>query len=88
MIQSRIDPYYLLYLLSHKYTQAQISQKVFIETTLSNISERWQELELPWSNSPEVRRDVSSRVRAAIQAKWEAQTGLDQLRTEFGHITT
>ena len=39
-----IDPYYLLYLLSHKYTQAEISQIVFIETTLPNISERWQEL--------------------------------------------
>ena len=39
-----IDQHYLIYLLSHQFTQDQIEQKVFIDTTLPNISERWKEL--------------------------------------------
>ena len=68
-----IDPYYLLYLLSHDYTQAQIYQKVFIETTLPNIGERWQELELPWATDPQVRESVRKRVRS-VEVGWEKWT--------------
>ena len=83
-----IDPYYLIYLLSHAYTQEQIYQKVFIETTLPNIGDRWNELELPWAVDPAVRQSVSRRVRDTIQSKWDALTNLDGLRAEFGNITT
>ena len=83
-----IDPYYLLYLLSHWYTQEQIPQKVFIETTLPNIGGRWQELKLPWSTDPEVRQSVSEKVRRTVQSKWQALTNLYELRAEFGNITT
>ena len=86
--QYGINPYYLLYLLSHKYTQTQTYQKVFIETTLPNIGQRWQELELPWATDPEVRVKVSERVRQAVEAKWQALTNLSELRTEFGDVTT
>ncbi len=83
-----VDPYYLIYLLSHAYTQEQINQKVFIETTLPNIGDRWRELELPLAVDPAVRQSVSKRVRGVIQSKWEALASLDDLRTEFGDITT
>ncbi len=83
-----VDPYYLLYLLSHKFTQRQMYQKVFIETTLPNIADRWKELELPWSPVPEIRNGISNRVRATIRAKWDALSTLDELRAQFGHITT
>ena len=83
-----IDPYYLIYLLSHAYTQEQINQKVFIETTLPNIGGRWKELELPWAVDPAVRQSVNERVRDTIQSKWNALASLDGLRAEFGNITT
>ena len=83
-----IDPYYLLYLLSHSYTQQQIYQKVFVETTLPNIGARWQELELPWVADADVRQGVSERVRSAVQSKWQAVASLAELRAEFGDLTT
>ena len=83
-----IDPYYLLYLLSHTFTQGQMYQKVFLETTLPNIGGRWQELELPYATDPDVRRQVSERVRDAVQSKWRALMDLNELREEFGDITT
>ena len=83
-----IDPYYLLYLLSHRWTQEQINHKVLMDTTMPNIGDRWQELELPILDSPEMRTGISARVKAAIDAKWSALTGLDSLRTEYGELTT
>lgn len=42
-----VTPYYLLYALSHKYTFSQIKSKVFLDTTLPNIADRWKELKIP-----------------------------------------
>lgn len=83
-----IDPYYLIYLLSHEYTQKQLSHKVFMDTTLPNIGDRWKELELPLAADPDVRLEVSRQVRGAILEKWQAVTTLNELRTRFGEITT
>ena len=86
--QYGINPYYLLLLLSHRYTQEQISQKVFIDTTLPNIGDRWQELLLPIHADPSTRRLLINRVRTAINAKWQALDDLAEIRREFGHVTT
>ncbi len=83
-----IDPYYLLYLLSTRYTQQQIDQKVFIDTTLPNIADRWQELMLPVQTEPEERARIARRIREAMDAKWSALDALAELRQEFGGITT
>ncbi len=83
-----IDPYYLLYLLSHQRTQDQIKQKVFIDTTLPNIGNRWRELALPVSLDLDARASVRERVKSAIESKWKALVTLNDLRSEFGEITT
>ena len=84
----RIDPFYLLYLFSHQYTQQQIKQKVFMDTTLPNIADRWKELVLPVATSLEERERLGKRVRTVIEAKWKAITDLSVLREEFGDLTT
>jgi len=83
-----IDPYYLLYLLSHHFTQKQIAQKVFIDTTLPNIADRWKELFLPVHRDRNEVARISGRIKSAIDAKWEALDAVDKLRHEFGGITT
>lgn len=83
-----VDAYYLLYLLSHQYTQQQIKQKVFIDTTLPDIAGRWKELLLPVASDPASRLSIRTRVKAAIDAKWDALDDLDALRADFGDITT
>lgn len=50
-----LNPYYLLYLLSHKLTHLQAKNKILIETTLPNIAERWKELMLPIDTNPKQR---------------------------------
>lgn len=83
-----IDPYYLIYLLSHHLTQQQLPQKILIDTTLPNISNRWEELYLPILEDKIATRKISQRIKSAFQSKWKAQEEIAKLRSEFGAITT
>ncbi len=83
-----INPYYLIYLLSHELAQKQLRNKIFIETTLPNIGNRWKEIYLPVSKSRKKRKYISERIRQAFGKKWGAQQAIKKLRSEFGDITT
>ena len=83
-----IDPYYLLYLFSHKLTQQQLFNKVMIDTTLPNIGNRWAELNLPVAKDPKVRADIQAKVKAVFDQRWSADAKLEAIRSEFGGLTT
>ena len=83
-----IDEFYLLYLLSHKLTQIQTHNKVLIETTLPNISDRWQELLLPISKDMNQRKRISCKIQEVMKSKWEAIENIELLKKELGHLTT
>ena len=81
-----IDPYYLVYLLSHELTQRQLPQKVMIDTTLPNIADRWKELYLPVHKDKQAAMQISKQIKEAFQGKWKAQEEIAKLRVEFGGI--
>ena len=83
-----ITPYYLLYLLSHRITQAQAVNKILIETTLPNIGSRWSELSLPVHLDKEKVKDISGKIKSAIDAKWSAVSKIQQIAAELGDLTT
>ena len=83
-----LDPYYLLYLLSHKLTQMQSTNKILIETTLPNIANRWSELMLPISRDENERKRISIQIKTVINDKWKAVKRLDDLKIELGDLTT
>ena len=83
-----LDPYYLLYLLSHKLISMQAFNKVLIETTLPNIGNRWKELKLPIHKDPQIRKSISHKIRSVIENKWEAIKKIEQVKKELGDITT
>lgn len=83
-----IDPYYLIYLLSHNLTQRQLSQKVLMDTTLPNIANRWKELYLPVFRDKETAVQIALRIKSAFQSKWKAQEEIARLRSEFGSLIT
>jgi type I restriction enzyme M protein len=83
-----LDPYYLLYLLSHDLTQRQLPQKIMIDTTLPNIADRWKELYLPFNKDKEQAAQIAKRIKTALQGKWKAQEEIGKLRSEFGGIVT
>jgi type I restriction enzyme M protein len=83
-----LTPYYLLYLLSHKLTSMQASNKILIETTLPNIADRWKELKLPISKNVTERKRISGKIKNVIDRKWEAIEGIYKLKEELGDLTT
>lgn len=83
-----LTPYYLLYLLSHRLTQLQASNKILIETTLPNIADRWQELELPVNNDKQKITDISNRIKSVMDNKWNAIEQIHKLCTDLGDLTT
>lgn len=83
-----LDPYYLLYLFSHRLTQLQTYNKVLIETTLPNIGNRWSELLLPFHKDLFQRKAISEKVKSVFEKKWDAIEHINQLRVEFGDINT
>ena len=83
-----LNPYYLLYLLSHRLVKMQEFNRVLIETTLPNIAGRWRDLRLPFFDDPDEAAAVSEQVRKAITSKWAAVGRIERLRREHGELTT
>lgn len=83
-----INPYYLIYLLSHHLTQRQLPQKVLVDTTLPNIANRWKELYLPTIKDKAEIITMTERIKSTFVSKWKAQEEISKLRAEFGSITT
>jgi len=79
-----ITPYYLLYALSHKYTFAQIENKVFLDTTLPNIGDRWKELKIPVHKDKNKQKEIANLVEKAIEGQWQALAQIDSLKKDFG----
>jgi type I restriction enzyme M protein len=83
-----LNPYYLLYLLSHKLTHMQAKNKILIETTLPNIAERWKELMLPIDRDKNQREFITNKIKEVITSKWEAIEKIDNLKNELGDLVT
>ena len=83
-----IDPFYLMYLFSHRLTQKQLYNKILIDTTLPNIARRWEELYLPISKNKGERETIKRKIKEAFIKKWEAQKRINYLKNEFGNLTT
>jgi type I restriction enzyme M protein len=83
-----LNPYYLLYLLSHKLTHMQAKNKILIETTLPNIADRWKELMLPIDNDIKQRQHITDKIKSVITSKWEAIDQIEKLKVELGDLIT
>lgn len=81
--KSGLTPYYLLYLLSTKVVAQQTRARVFLDTTLPNIGDRYMDIALPWDKDPEVRNELSERVRGMLEDKWKAMANIRALRNEL-----
>nr|ARR28469.1 putative DNA methyltransferase [Caulerpa okamurae] len=81
-----LTAYYLLFALSHEITQMQINNKVFVDTTLTNIGERWKELEIPIFSEIEKMNHISDSVADIIQNKWKSVESLQQIQNNFGRL--
>ncbi len=83
-----IDAFYLLALLSSKFVQDQIGSKVFVDTTLPNIGDRWKELILPIHKNEKEINKISNLTKSSVLKKWSAQNQIQEIRNQMGGLIT
>ena len=83
-----ISSFYLLYCLSSKIVQDQLFNKVLIETTLPNISDRWKDLKIPLFKE-KMLKDISERVdKIFTSQRWKSDESIMNLKSEYGNLIT
>lgn len=82
--QFGITPFYLLYALSHIYTYEQETNKVFIDTTLPNIADRWKEIGIPIYKDKDKQKIISDKVKKLIQNQWDSLREIHELKENNG----
>lgn len=78
-----ITPEYLLYALSHKYVQEQAENKIFIDTTLPNIADRWKELKIPIYKNKNIFNTINEKSKKVIQSQWESLKEINDFRKKY-----
>ncbi len=73
---------YLLYALSHKLVYEQSKNKIFIDTTLPNIAERWKEIKIPIYKNVEVFNNLKEKTADIISKQWNALKEINLLKEE------
>lgn len=68
-----IDGLYLAYLLRHEITQRQLPSRIFINTTLPDIRDRWKTLRLPVHKESREREKIKSKMESIYRRRHEAE---------------
>ena len=77
-----ITPEYLMYALSHKIVAAEATNKIFIDTTLPNIAERWKELKIPVPKNKTDLDLLTTRMKSIVSHQWKAQEQIEKCKAE------
>ncbi|BCZ18230.1 hypothetical protein NHP190003_15120 [Helicobacter sp. NHP19-003] len=78
--QYGMTPEYLLYAMSHVITYKQLENKIFIDTTLPNIADRWKELQIPIPRDASQLEQITKKVKSAITKQWGFLNIVDTLK--------
>lgn len=78
-----ITPEYLLYALSHQLVQEQAENKIFIDTTLPNIANRWNELFIPVYEDPDIFKILKKKAATVVEKQWEAMKEISDFRNDY-----
>jgi len=78
-----ITPEYLLYALSHKITFEESKNKIFIDTTLPNIAERWKEVKIPYYKDEFKYEQIKKMCEEIVQNHWKATADIEEFRNKY-----
>lgn len=78
-----ITPEYLLYALSHKYVQEQAENKIFIDTTLPNIADRWKELKIPVYKDIKTFNIINNKCKKIVKNQWASAKEINDFRQKY-----
>lgn len=83
-----LSSFYLLYCFSSKIVQDQLFNKVLIETTLPNISDRWKDLKIPIYEK-KIFDDISKKMKEIfLNQRWKSSKDIQVLSDKYGKLVT
>lgn len=78
-----IKPEYLMYALSHKIVANESANKIFIDTTLPNIAERWKEVKIPVPKDNKELTKITEIMCGIVQNQWKAQEDIEKCKKDY-----
>lgn len=78
-----ITPEYLMYALSHKLVAQESENKIFMDTTLPNIAERWREVKIPVINNSDEFDRITSMMKKIVSNQWKAQELIEKFKDSY-----
>ena len=78
-----ITPEYLMYALSHKLVAEESKNKIFIDTTLPNIANRWKEIKIPIPKDKEKLNEITNMMKSIVSNQWKAQEDIENCKNKF-----
>ena len=78
-----LSPEYLMYALSHKIVANESANKIFIDTTLPNIADRWKEVKIPLPNNRQTLNQITTMMNKIVKNQWKAQEDIEKCKKNF-----
>ena len=83
--RKRINPYFLLYLLHIPIVRKQIHEKTFVQSTISTVGDRLNEVILPILRDEDKREEIAREVREKIMLRVQARLDITSIfNSRFG----
>lgn len=79
---------YLMYALSHNLTNQQAQNKIFIDTTLPNIADRWKEIAIPVYKEEKRMKEIKNKVKGIVENQWKSLKEIDEMKKKFDVYNT
>lgn len=79
---------YLMYALSHNLTNQQAQNKIFIDTTLPNIADRWKEISIPVYKEEKRMEEIKNKIKGIVKNQWKSLKEIDDMKKKFDVYNT
>lgn len=79
---------YLMYALSHNLTNQQAQNKIFIDTTLPNIADRWKEISIPVYKEEKRMEEIKNKIKGIVENQWKSLKEIDDMKKKFDVYNT
>ena len=66
-----------------KYKSMGINDKIFIDTTLPNIADRWKEVKIPLPNNRQTLNQITTMMNKIVKNQWKAQEDIEKCKKNF-----
>ena len=77
-----------MYAFLYNITNQQSKNKIFIDTTLPNIGDRWKEIYIPVYKDKDKMNEIKNKVEEVVESQWNSLKHIDEMKRKFDIYNT